>query len=97
MVNLTVDRLKDLGFDVVVNTADIINDPEGLRLKIPPIVFATLGNDPEKNTLLIYGHLDVQPAKKVCHSEHCMLASRKTALCYFNSVCTLGWWNDKIK
>lgn len=28
----------------------------------PPILLAKLGNDPKKATLLVYGHLDVQPA-----------------------------------
>uniref|UniRef100_F1L670 Cytosolic non-specific dipeptidase n=1 Tax=Ascaris suum TaxID=6253 RepID=F1L670_ASCSU len=38
--------------------------PNGMTLTLPPGLFATLGNDPKKKTLLIYGHLDVQPAKK---------------------------------
>ncbi|KAI1285597.1 Cytosolic non-specific dipeptidase [Halotydeus destructor] len=32
--------------------------------KLPPIVLAQLGKDPKKKTVLVYGHLDVQPAKK---------------------------------
>jgi nonspecific dipeptidase len=28
------------------------------------VIFATFGSDPKKKTVLIYGHLDVQPAKK---------------------------------
>ncbi|KAH7676157.1 CNDP dipeptidase [Aphelenchoides avenae] len=36
----------------------------GKTLKLPPVLFATLGNDPKKKTLLVYGHLDVQPAHK---------------------------------
>ena len=28
----------------------------------PPILLARLGDDPNKATLLVYGHLDVQPA-----------------------------------
>lgn len=31
---------------------------------MPPVLFGTLGQDKSKKTLLIYGHLDVQPAKK---------------------------------
>lgn len=31
---------------------------------MPPIIFGQLGKDPAKKTLLIYGHLDVQPADK---------------------------------
>lgn len=35
---------------------------KGEQLKLPPVLFATLGKDPKKKTLLVYGHLDVQPA-----------------------------------
>lgn len=39
--------------------------PDGSQLPLPPILLADLGKDPKKKTLLIYGHLDVQPAAKV--------------------------------
>lgn len=32
------------------------------KIDFPPVLFATLGDDKAKKTLLIYGHLDVQPA-----------------------------------
>ncbi|XP_061178072.1 cytosolic non-specific dipeptidase-like [Saccostrea echinata] len=38
--------------------------PDGSKLPLPPILLGTLGKDPKKKTLLVYGHLDVQPAKK---------------------------------
>ena len=38
--------------------------PDGKVIPLPPIILASLGNDPAKETLCIYGHLDVQPAKK---------------------------------
>lgn len=38
--------------------------PDGTVVDLPPILFGTLGEDKKKNTLLIYGHLDVQPAQK---------------------------------
>ncbi|XP_066913241.1 cytosolic non-specific dipeptidase-like isoform X2 [Clytia hemisphaerica] len=38
----------------------IHNNPEDKKL--PPILTAHMGNDPSKTTLLVYGHLDVQPA-----------------------------------
>lgn len=38
---------------------------DGTTLPIPPILLATLGNDKNKKNLLVYGHLDVQPALKV--------------------------------
>jgi len=38
--------------------------PDGKKLKLPPVLFGTLGEDKSKKTILIYGHLDVQPARK---------------------------------
>lgn len=38
--------------------------PDGSKIKLPPVLLAEFGNDPNKNTLLAYGHLDVQPAAK---------------------------------
>ena len=38
---------------------------DGSKLPLPPILLGTHGNDPKKKNLLVYGHLDVQPAKKV--------------------------------
>lgn len=36
--------------------------PDGSQIELPPLVLGNLGADPKKKTLLIYGHLDVQPA-----------------------------------
>ena len=38
--------------------------PDGSKLPLPPALLGVLGNDKKKKTILIYGHLDVQPAKK---------------------------------
>ena len=38
---------------------------DGTVLDLPPVLFGTLGNDPVKKTVMLYGHLDVQPALKV--------------------------------
>ncbi|GFN87739.1 endonuclease-reverse transcriptase [Plakobranchus ocellatus] len=38
--------------------------PDGSKIPLPPVLLGTLGNDPAKKTLLVYGHLDVQPAEK---------------------------------
>ena len=50
-------ELKDIG------TQTVTVDGESKDIELPPVLFAQLGNDPNKNTLCIYGHLDVQPAK----------------------------------
>lgn len=38
--------------------------PDGRTLPLPPVLLGTLGKDPKKKTICIYGHLDVQPAFK---------------------------------
>ncbi|XGW33413.1 hypothetical protein V3C99_017660 [Haemonchus contortus] len=37
---------------------------DGRVIDLPPIIFGVLGTDPKKKTVLVYGHLDVQPAAK---------------------------------
>jgi len=39
--------------------------PDGSEIPLPPILLGSLGIDASKQTLLVYGHLDVQPAQKV--------------------------------
>eukprot|EP00928_Gymnodinium_smaydae_P012061 TRINITY_DN14395_c0_g6_i1.p1 TRINITY_DN14395_c0_g6~~TRINITY_DN14395_c0_g6_i1.p1 ORF type:complete len:577 (-),score=140.51 TRINITY_DN14395_c0_g6_i1:22-1701(-) len=46
---------EDLGDEVL---------SDGTKIPLPPVVLGQFGNDPKKRTLLVYGHLDVQPAKK---------------------------------
>lgn len=36
----------------------------GQELDLPPVVYAQIGEDPKKKTVLVYGHYDVQPALK---------------------------------
>ena len=45
----------------IFQTANEIR-PNGDEIPSPPILLASLGDDPNKSTLCIYGHLDVQPA-----------------------------------
>lgn len=56
------DELKALGSDI--EFVDLGNQtmPDGSELKLPPVLMGELGKDPAKKTLLVYGHLDVQPA-----------------------------------
>lgn len=46
-------ELKDLGEQTLA---------DGTQLALPPVLLAEFGSDPAKKTLVVYGHLDVQPA-----------------------------------
>jgi nonspecific dipeptidase len=48
-------RLEDIGMQQL---------EDGTSLKLPPVLVGQLGTDSSKKTVLIYGHLDVQPAAK---------------------------------
>ena len=37
------------------------HEMDGKTLQLPPIILGTYGNDPNKPTILVYGHYDVQP------------------------------------
>lgn len=37
----------------------------GVELELPPVLLGSYGNDPKKQTILVYGHYDVQPATYV--------------------------------
>jgi len=56
------DELKALGSDI--EFVDLGNQtlPDGKELKLPPVLMGEMPKDPAKKTLLVYGHLDVQPA-----------------------------------
>ncbi|XP_028392570.1 cytosolic non-specific dipeptidase-like [Dendronephthya gigantea] len=68
MVNFVASRMRDL--NMTVELRDLGDDPlyppdpPEPAVKLPPVILASLGNDPNKKTLCIYGHLDVQPAEK---------------------------------
>ncbi len=64
MVHWAGDRIKGLGGKV--EYADIGKQtlPDGKVIALPPVLMGQLGEDKSKKTLLIYGHLDVQPALK---------------------------------
>jgi cytosolic nonspecific dipeptidase len=62
MMQHYADLLK--GLDADTELCDIGEQTvyDGSQIRLPPILLAQLGNDSSKKTLLIYGHLDVQPA-----------------------------------
>lgn len=62
MVKWTEAKLKNLG--IKTELADIGKQKlhDGKEIPLPPVLLGTLGSDPKKKTVLLYGHLDVQPA-----------------------------------
>ncbi|CCD73878.1 Peptidase M20 dimerization domain-containing protein [Caenorhabditis elegans] len=58
------DQLKTLGVETSLWELGQQTLPSGEQLPLPPAVFGVYGRDKSKKTLLIYGHLDVQPAEK---------------------------------
>lgn len=66
MVTVVANDLKKVGCDVRVvdNPSCKQTTPDSQTFALPPIILATYGSDTSKQTLCIYGHVDVQPAKK---------------------------------
>jgi len=62
MVQWTKSQMEALG--IQVELADIGEQKlaDGSKIKLPDVILGTYGNDKSKKTVLIYGHLDVQPA-----------------------------------
>ena len=62
-------QLKSLGVDTkLVDLGKHTMDGE--ELDLPPAILGTVGNDPAKKTVLIYGHFDVQPVSVCVHVCH---------------------------
>lgn len=62
MAEFLVKELESLGASVETrNPGKHDWQGTGLILDIPPVILATLGNDPIKKTVLLYNHFDVQP------------------------------------
>ncbi|XP_069776327.1 cytosolic non-specific dipeptidase-like isoform X2 [Narcine bancroftii] len=62
MVEFVGEEIRKLGGCVELVDNGQQTMPDGTKIPLPPILLATLGNDPSKKTICIYGHLDVQPA-----------------------------------
>ncbi|XP_050718402.1 cytosolic non-specific dipeptidase-like isoform X2 [Eriocheir sinensis] len=55
-------KLEALGATCTLNKIGDQVHPRGGIVPLPPVLTSQLGNDPKKKTLLVYGHLDVEPA-----------------------------------
>ncbi|XP_018566615.1 cytosolic non-specific dipeptidase [Anoplophora glabripennis] len=62
MVNWVSTRLQKLGAQTELRDVGLEELPDGSTIPLPPVLLGSLGSDPNKKTVLIYGHLDVQPA-----------------------------------
>ena len=59
----TFQQMEALGINCQKMENGVQPLENGQILSLPPVLFGTLGEDESKKTLLVYGHLDVQPAK----------------------------------
>ncbi|CAD6998675.1 unnamed protein product [Ceratitis capitata] len=64
MVRSVADKLIGLGADVELADIGSQRLPNGKEIPLPNVILGTLGKDPKKKTIIVYGHLDVQPALK---------------------------------
>lgn len=51
-------------FITKILTSPLVQLPNGSTIALPKVVTAKFGSDPSKRTVCVYGHVDVQPAKK---------------------------------
>ena len=84
-------QMKQLGIDTKqVPVGNQILD--GKELKLPNVVLGTLGNDPRKKTILLYGHFDVQP---VSHTQqNSRISPPKPSTASFQALKSDGWSTD---
>lgn len=52
-------QLKKYGVDTAAIDLGMASD----GLQLPPVIVGRIGTDPKKKTVLVYGHLDVQPVR----------------------------------
>lgn len=53
-----------LALGATVEKRPLGKEPGRPHLELPPIILSRYGSDPNKRTILVYGHYDVQPALK---------------------------------
>ena len=64
MLFFFLQQLEELGAKVELAENPLNRNKKEGDLMLPSIILGQLGTDPNKKTLLVYGHLDVQPANK---------------------------------
>ena len=64
MMKWAEDQFQQLGATTELVDLGMQKLHNGNEIPLPPALLGTLGTDPKKKTVLIYGHLDVQPALK---------------------------------
>jgi Cys-Gly metallodipeptidase DUG1 len=62
MADFLAAELQALGAEV--EKRPLGKQPHCEHLELPPVIVARYGRDPDKRTILVYGHYDVQPARK---------------------------------
>lgn len=62
MMKWAEQKMKALGATTELADIGTQKIPSGAEIPLPPVLLGQLGTDPKKKTVLIYGHLDVQPA-----------------------------------
>ncbi|RXN05181.1 cytosolic non-specific dipeptidase-like protein [Labeo rohita] len=64
MMDMTAEKLRLIGGSVEMVDVGTQSLPNGSSIALPKVVTAQFGSDPSKRTVCVYGHVDVQPAKK---------------------------------
>uniref|UniRef100_S4RXJ5 Carnosine dipeptidase 2 n=1 Tax=Petromyzon marinus TaxID=7757 RepID=S4RXJ5_PETMA len=64
MAEMAAERVRSLGGVAELAGVGNLTTPDGEVVQLPPVVLGTFGDDPAKPTVMAYGHLDVQPARK---------------------------------
>ena len=61
MVDWFEGQLKDVG--VETTQVDLGWQDEAQTLKLPNVILGRIGKEPKNKTVLVYGHMDVQPVR----------------------------------
>ena len=62
MIHWVGEKLEKVGVSVEYVQTTMQKLTGGQEVRYPPVLLGSLGCDVKKKTVLIYGHLDVQPA-----------------------------------